>query len=671
MPKRPRPLIEYWPGYGRLPFYYSRPDLRPPRLNVLTSDRERATPGYIFVSPSFDSPYRPDSGPYIFDTNGTLIWSGINAAGGAGISDVHGLYVCQYRNAPHLCFWRGQQRGTHGGGMGVIMDSSYNIVRTVTSYNSAGVDFHEFLLTADNTALITTYPPRFIDAMWVLDSCFEDIPLYDDDGRVPFEWCASDHLNLNENPTRQEFLAANKGQTPDRAWDPVHLNSVDKTAAGDYLISARHLDSIMLVSHVDGSIIWRLGGSKSSFKIEGFNFTRQHDARFLSNINGPEGMIISLFSNNNDGSTLKGNPSRAMVVELDMRTMSALLISEYGRVPAGAAGLNNTKPENKGSIDSNGMGNVQLLPNGHVLAHFGRHGAIAEYPPEGDSDPVFFANMLPAQSPVSPSEALTWGANNYRAFLYPFLNSSAATTTSTDTNINSSTTSTITPIQWEGKPTTRPDLWSYARTPNTLMTMYASWNGDTRAASYRFHVSHVGVAEGPGDPAPPPDDANFQWGGTWPRTGFETNMTVGGARAWAFAEAVDAQGRSLANSSVVRTYVPAKGDWARCGRWQCFPAVLADADVLPLVEGLGGGEDGGDLGNSGGGGGGNSGGKTPVAVGEVGVGVLGLVEHVFALLGLGLCAWWVWNRAGCRGRGWRASSRGYKRVRKDESEIVL
>lgn len=23
MPKRPRPLIEYWPGYGRLPFYYS------------------------------------------------------------------------------------------------------------------------------------------------------------------------------------------------------------------------------------------------------------------------------------------------------------------------------------------------------------------------------------------------------------------------------------------------------------------------------------------------------------------------------------------------------------------------------------------------------------------------------------------------------------------------
>lgn len=27
MPKRPRPLIEYWPGYGRRPFYYSVSEL--------------------------------------------------------------------------------------------------------------------------------------------------------------------------------------------------------------------------------------------------------------------------------------------------------------------------------------------------------------------------------------------------------------------------------------------------------------------------------------------------------------------------------------------------------------------------------------------------------------------------------------------------------------------
>lgn len=555
--------------------------------------------------------------------------------------------------------------------MGVIMDTSYNIVRTVAASNRAPVDFHEFLLTSDNTALITTYPPRFLDALWVLDSCFEDIPLFSDDGRVPFQWCASDHLDINENPTRKEFIAAHKGQTPDRAWDPVHLNSVDKTPAGDYLISARHLDSIMLVSHLDGSIMWRLGGVKSSFKTEGFNLTRQHDARFLSYIDDADrirGMIISVFNNNNDGTTLKGNPSRALVLELDMRTLEAYRISEYGRVPAGAAGFNGTELDSRRYVDSNGMGNVQLLPNGHVLTHFGRHGAIAEYPPEGDSDPIFFANLLPAQqTPSPPSEALSWTANNYRAFLYPLTNSTN-TTDAADTNPNTNTNSTTVaalPAQWEGKPSSRPDLWAYSRTPATLMTMYVSWNGDTRAKTYRFHVSILESAAAQSGGLEPPPDEDFQWAGDWPRTGFETNMTVGGARPWSFAEALDAEGRSLANSSKVRTYVPRKEDWKTCGRWHCFPNITEEADVLPLVEGLGESD--------------RPAAAVPgpqpgaVDVGQVGVGVgvLELVEHVFALLGLGFCAWLVWSRVSRGGRGWGASSKGYRRVGKDENEIVV
>lgn len=44
-----------------------------------------------------------------------------------------------------------------------------------------------------------------------------------------------------------------------------HLNSVDKFADGDYLISSKALDTIFKVSHIDGSIVWRLGGRKSDF----------------------------------------------------------------------------------------------------------------------------------------------------------------------------------------------------------------------------------------------------------------------------------------------------------------------------------------------------------------------------------------------------------------------
>lgn len=54
----------------RIPFYYSRPDIRPPRLHIATRDAQLATPGYLFTTPTFTGTYKPDSGPYIFDTNG-------------------------------------------------------------------------------------------------------------------------------------------------------------------------------------------------------------------------------------------------------------------------------------------------------------------------------------------------------------------------------------------------------------------------------------------------------------------------------------------------------------------------------------------------------------------------------------------------------------------------
>lgn len=55
---------------NKIPFYYSRPDLRPPRLNIAVRNSALATPGLLFVAPTFTGEYKPDSGPYIFDTNG-------------------------------------------------------------------------------------------------------------------------------------------------------------------------------------------------------------------------------------------------------------------------------------------------------------------------------------------------------------------------------------------------------------------------------------------------------------------------------------------------------------------------------------------------------------------------------------------------------------------------
>lgn len=60
-----------------------------------------------------------------------------------------------------------------------------------------------------------------------------------------------------------------------------HLNSVDRNSDGDYLVSARYTDTIYKISSRDGKVLWSLGGPESSFKLDGFTFARQHDARFI------------------------------------------------------------------------------------------------------------------------------------------------------------------------------------------------------------------------------------------------------------------------------------------------------------------------------------------------------------------------------------------------------
>lgn len=625
----------------------------------------------------------------------TLIWSGLDAAGASGQNNIHDLHLCSYRDTPHLCYWQGEQRGTHGSGVGVIMDQRYRPVKTVRSrarLGGASVDFHEFkVLTRQeggrsrSTALIITYQPKFVDGLWVLDNCFEEVSLDDDDEPMTsggdnnnsrgsstragsggasetvlkplFEWCATDHIGLDENPGRAVFQAQGDGKIPDRPWDFVHLNSIDKSAdgTGDYLVSARHLDTIFRISSRDGSVIWRLGGPRSNFQLRNnLEFARQHDARFredgqISNVS----MTISFFNNANDGVTLKDNPSKGFIVHMDLESMTASKTAEFGTVPG------------KPFIESRGMGNLQQLPNGNTLLTFGRDGAMAEYASSSsqvdnggttadEPGPIFYADMTsPPALQHQPSNAPSaWTASNYRTYLAPL--------------------PSWPPTHPLDQP---PALWTYARTPTNLMTFYVSWNGATDVASYRFWVSDV--HPGPYDPSrsattnASPPSLNFHYAGTWPKQGFETNFTIGSARPWAFVEALDAQGTSLANSSIVRTYVPSAEDAAACGKWHCFPGLSSPlsaseegegfihvSDLLPLdgSAALSGGADGNSdkaLAPSGSGTGGGEGSGFNGSVS-----ILGLVEHGFALVGLGLCAWWVWGTA-CK--GWRRA-RGYERI---------
>lgn len=166
------------------------------------------------------------------------------------------------------------------------------------------------------------------------------------------------------------------------------------------------------------------------------------------------------------------------------------------------------------------------------------------------------------------------------------------------------------------------------------MAFYVSWNGATDVAHYRSWIADE-------------RDAVFRLGGVWRKTGFETNMTIGSARPWAFAEALDGRGMSLGNNGVMQTYIPADAVSKTCGKWHCFLEVRAAAGLLIL--------------------GGPPGEKTRNFRGDFdGPGTLALLEQMPALFGLGMCAWLAWT-------SWRGQGRnlkGDRRVAKGQEPVM-
>ena len=153
-----------------------------------------------------------------------------------------------------------------------------------------------------------------------------------------------------------------------------HSNSVDKNDAGDYLLSGRFADTVYKISGTIGEILWQLGGKGSSFHLDGFNFSKQHDARFVSR----DGQIetVSFFDNGkalHPGVDIPGtsNTSSAIVVEINHDTKIAKVIHRVMRPDGQLTRL---------------RGNYQRLHNGtgNDFISWAGNGYITEHTPEGE-----------------------------------------------------------------------------------------------------------------------------------------------------------------------------------------------------------------------------------------------------------------------------------------------
>ena len=75
-----------------------------------------------------------------------------------------------------------------------------------------------------------------------------------------FNWSFVDHVSLDETTYPTQL---NVDKECRNGWDAHHCNAIDRFENGDYLVSCRHTDALYKISRESGSILWRLGGTRS------------------------------------------------------------------------------------------------------------------------------------------------------------------------------------------------------------------------------------------------------------------------------------------------------------------------------------------------------------------------------------------------------------------------
>ncbi|RMZ90377.1 hypothetical protein DV736_g2415, partial [Chaetothyriales sp. CBS 134916] len=379
----------------------------------------------------------PYPGPIILDSDGSLVWTETLW------EQPYNLQIQEYKGEPHLTFWAGSwDLPGHVTGYNYILNSSYHIVKTVRGANNLDPDLHEFtILPSSNTAIIVIAPARQVDLRevnegpedgWIWDAGFQEVDL--DTGEAVFDWRAYDHIDIDKS-----YFGRAGGLTADDAHDWFHINSVEKDADGNYLISSRYLHAIFGISGITGNVLWQLGGKGNMFRDltdyttdpdrpSPTNIAQQHHARWRDNYTS-----ITLFDNGDNDA----KPSHGIWFDIDPITSTVRTRNVY--IP----------PHN---IFSGSQGSITVLPNGNVLAGFGSAAQYTEFTPDGT--PICEVHFAPLRG---FREGLV---ESYRVFK----------------------------AKWVGRPQTNPDVLIEDDIVDGKKWMYMSWMGATEVGKWRIEA---------------------------------------------------------------------------------------------------------------------------------------------------------------------------------------
>lgn len=355
------------------PRYLSQPDLDPPGSSVIVPAAGTA-PGYVFVSPWNPAGQR---GPLILDNAARPVWF-------RNVSHSASNFAVQsYQGRPVLAWWEGEVLLPAGIGKGdyVLLDSSYQEVTRVRAGNGLSGDLHDFVITREDTALLTAYREEPADLSSIggpqrgrlLNSYLQEVDIAS--GRVLLQWNAARHVGLDES-----YLAP---PTDGQAYDFLHINSIDVDTDGNLIVSGRHTWAVYKIDRQSGRVIWRLNGKLSDFAMgPNARFAWQHHARHHP------GSTLSVFDDGG-GPTNVATRSRGLLLALDLQAKRARMLHQYFPDP---------------SFLTTSQGSVQVLEGGNVFVGWGAKPYFSEYTADAA---LLFDGHLPH-------------LGSYRAFRFPW-----------------------------------------------------------------------------------------------------------------------------------------------------------------------------------------------------------------------------------------------------------
>jgi hypothetical protein len=403
---------------------------QPIPVTILTSNADTA-PGLIFLTPN--SATGGVNAAQIVDRQARPVWFHPLSSG----TGAYDLRVQRYRREPVLTWIESKGAFSTGPTTDYIADDHYHVIATVSAGHGLTADIHEFFLTPWNTALITVYSTVTRDLSSVGGSTSGlvtegviqeiDIPT----GNVLFEWHSLDHIGLDES---HNLPVPTSGTT---AWDYFHLNAVSIDEDGNLLVGARDTWAAYRIDRYTGAVLWRLGGTKSTFTLgPNVAFAWQHNPTAVDDHG-----LIRIFDNEASPTVLPY--SRVIWVRHDDVNKTATLERWFKH------------PDN---LSAGSQGNAEGLPNGDTFVGWGALPRFSEF---DRNDNLLFDAALPQ------------GYNSYRAFKNEWVGlpdtkptASAQVTSDGNTSVQAS---------WNGA--TEVARWDVVDVATHGVVATADWNG--------------------------------------------------------------------------------------------------------------------------------------------------------------------------------------------------